>query len=185
MAVYRRCILWRLACDPVARLWSGIGDLPVPADHVDQQGGIYRGAGALLSVPALKQLMNGVADRVEFQVSGVSAETVRLAIEDRDSIKGAALRIGYVQLDADWQVSGAPVWTWRGKADILTTDRQPSEMGGQRTITLSVASTDTDRANPTLAWFTDADQRRRSPTDAIFSRVANLQAGATRRFGAR
>lgn len=185
MAVYRRCILWRLACDPVARLWSGIGDLPVPADHVDGTGGVYRGAGALLSVPALKQLMNGLAERVDFQISGVTADTVRLAIEDRHTIKGAELRVGYVNLDDDWQVITAPVWNWKGRADILTTDRQSSEIGGQRTITLSVAATDTDRANPPLAWWTDADQRRRSPTDAIFDRVAGLQAGSTRRFGAR
>lgn len=185
MAVYRRCILWRLACTPVARLWSGFGDLAIPGDHVDIQGGTYRGAGALLSVPALKQMMNGLADRVEFQVSGVTAETVRLAIDDRDSVQGADLRVGYVMLDADWQVTGKPVWTWRGKADILTTDRGPTERGGQRTISLSVASTDTDRSDPTLAWFTDADQRRRSPDDAIFSRVASLQAGSTRRFGAK
>ena len=182
MAVYRRSILWRLACTPAARLWSGIGDLPIPGNALDAPGAIYRGAGTLLQVPALKALMNGLADRVEFAVSGVSADTVRLAIEDRHSVQGAQLDVGYVTLDDDWHPA-AVVWQWRGFADILTTKSDPNEQGRQRTITLSVASADTLRSNPQISRYTDADQRRRSPTDAIFSHVAGIAAGNTRRFG--
>jgi hypothetical protein len=183
MAVYRRSIIWRLACSPVSYLWSGVGDIQLPGDTIDPQGATYKGAGALLSIPALKQLINGIADRVDFTVSGVTAETVRLALDDRQTIKGAVLRVGYILLDDDWQIIGKPVWEWKGAADILSIDRQSSDAGGQRTITLSVAATDTDRANPQLAWFTDANQRRRSSTDAIFDRVAGISAGSTRRFG--
>lgn len=182
MAVYRRSIIWRLACSPVARLWSGVGDLPLPGNKLDPSGAVYRGAGALLQVPALKALMNGLADRVEFSVSGVSAETVRLAIEDRDSVQGAQLDVGYVNFDADWQPE-LVVWQWQGFADVLTTKSEANDQGRQRTISLSVASADTLRSNPQIARYTDADQRRRSPTDAIFSHVAGIAAGNTRRFG--
>ncbi len=183
MAFYRRSIVWRLACDPISYLWSGIGDLPVPPSPTDPSGAIYKGAGALLTVPSLKQLINGLADRVEFTVSGVTAETVRLAIDDRETVKGASLQIGFVLFDENWQLIGAPTWEWHGIADILTTDRQSTENGGQRSITLSVAAADTRRANPLLAWFTDANQRLRSSTDTVFDRVAGITAGATRRFG--
>lgn len=183
MALYHRSIVWRLACDPVARLWSGIGDIQLPANRLDARPQIYKGAGALLSVPSLKQLINGIAERVDFTVSGVTPETIRLALEDRDTIKGASLHVGYVEFDSDLQIANGPIWDWHGVADILSTDRQPAEIGGQRTISLSVAASDTDRANPSLAWWTDADQRKRSPTDRAFDRVAGINAGSTRRFG--
>lgn len=185
MAVYRRSILWRLGADPVARLWSGVGNLNIPAHPLDPAGATYRGAGALLNVPTLKQLINGVADRCEFTVSGVSAETLRLALEDRYTIRGAPLHVGYINFDKDWQVDGLPVWEWQGVADTLTTAREATDTGGQRSITLSVASANTDRSDPVLSWWTDADQRRRSPTDAIFSHVAGINAGTTRRWGPR
>ena len=183
MATHRRAIVWRLACDPVARLWSGWGDLNTQADDYDTGGARYMGAGALLDVPELKQMMNGLADRVDFSVSGVSAQTLRLALEDRATVEGALLTVGHVTFDRDWQIEGSPVWTWRGTADVLTIDSQATDAGRERTITLSVASADTARSNPSLTWFTDADQRRRSPTDAIFDRVAGINGGVTRRWG--
>jgi hypothetical protein len=185
MATYRRSIVWRLACDPAAYLWSGVGDLDLPANALDPGVIRYRGTGALLQVPALKQLINGIADRVDFTVSGVDAYTLRLALEDRASVKGASLDVGYVLFDRHWQLSGPPVWQWRGKADVLVPDSKETERGRERSITLSVAAADTLRTNPKLSWFTDANQRRRSPTDAIFDRVAGINGGATRRFGAR
>lgn len=185
MATYRRSIVWRLACDPVAYLWSGYGDLDVPADELDASGARYTGAGALIEVPSLKQLINGIADRVDFRISGVSGATLRLALEDRASVYGATLHVGSVVFDRDWQIIGPPAWQWRGVADVLTPDSKETAQGRERTITLSVASADTARSNPKLTWFTDADQRRRSPTDKIFDRVAGITAGATRRFGSK
>jgi hypothetical protein len=185
MATHRRAIVWRLAADPVAALWSGLGWLDTPPDDLDPNGRRFIGAGALLQVPELKQMMNGLADRVDFSISGVNAQTLRLALEDRDTIAGAALAVGHVTFDRNWQIEGSPVWTWRGVADVLSIDSQSMDAGRERTITLSVASADTARSNPGLTWFTDADQRRRSPDDAIFDRVAGISAGLTRRFGPR
>jgi hypothetical protein len=182
MAVYRRSILWRLACEPAARLWSGVGDIFIPASRYDPDGAIYRGAGALLQVPTLKALMNGLADRVDFGVSGVSAETLRLALDDRESVQGAELNVGYVSLDNDEQPTKV-IWQWRGYADVLTTQSQASEGGRERSISLSVANADTLRSNPQISRYTDADQRRKYPTDAFFSHVAGIAAGDTRRFG--
>lgn len=185
MATHRRAIVWRLASDPIARLWSGFGDLDVPPDDADPNGARYKGAGALLQVPELKQMMNGLADRVDFSISGVNAQTLRLALEDRDTVAGALLTVGHVTFDRAWQIEDSPVWTWRGVADVLSIDSQSTDAGRERTITLSVASADTARSNPSLTWFTDADQRRRSPDDTIFDRVAGITAGSTRRFGPR
>lgn len=181
--LYRRSYLFRLATETPAFLWSGFGPLPVPGDDLDPEGQIYLGAGDLIQIPALKQLINGVADRVDFTLSGVSTESLRLALEERESVRGSSVHIGYVTFDEQWQIEGPPTWEWFGTADILTVDRPRSDGDVTRSITLSVASADTRRSNPVLAFWTDADQRRRSPTDAICDHVAGITAGSTRRWG--
>ncbi len=181
MASYRRSLIFRLACDPVSRLWSGAGDLDLPPNDRDAETERYRGAGELLAIPALKQLLNGTAERYDISVSGVSTETLRYLHEDRESVKNAAVDIGWVLFDDAWQVDEI-IWRWRGTADVPSVESVEIENGRQRTITLSVRQNDTFRSNPQPAYWTDQDQRRRSPTDAIFSHVAIISQKATRTF---
>jgi hypothetical protein len=183
MATYRHSYVFRLAVTPGLKLWTGHGSLETPADVYDPAGAIWLGAGHILSVPSLKVLINGVADRVDAQVSGVDAETLRLALEDRDEVRDAQALIGRVSFDASWQVDGPIVWEWRGIADVLTVGSKSGENKRERTITLSMRSGDTSRSNPQPAFFTDADQRRRSADDAFFSHVAGISTGTSRRFG--
>lgn len=183
MAFYRHSYLWRLASDPVCYLWTGLGPLTTPADSVDPAGAAWKGASGLLSIPALKALINGAAERVDFTLSGVNAETMRLALLDRETVKGAELRLGRVDFDADWQIVGGIHWEWLGVADVVIVESQPSDKGRQRTIGVSAASADTLRSNPNLAFFTAADQAKRSADDQFFSHVARITQGSTRRFG--
>jgi hypothetical protein len=60
---------------------------------------------------------------------------------------------------------------------------QASGKGRTRTVSLSVGTDETGRSRAPIALFTDADQRRRSPTDAFFDHVAGITAGTSRRFG--
>lgn len=185
MGFYRRSFVFRLAVDPVLYVWTGHGPLETPADTIDPAGATWLGGAHILDIPTLKVLLNGAADRIDVQVSGASSEMLRLALEDRDEVRDAAVHIGFVEFDVDWQVSGPIVWEWRGAADVLTIASRSTEQGRERNITLSIRSGDTLRSNPRPAFFTDADQRRRSPDDAIFSHVAQITTGITRRFGAK
>lgn len=182
MPVHRRSYLFRLESDPVCRLWSGFGPLDIPADGVETATARYSGAAELLALPALKALINGAAGRYTFNLSGVAPETLRLAQEDRDTVEGAALRIGYVDFDANWQVANV-VWEWLGIADVLTVDSDGSGGSRVRGIGVSVASSDTRRSNPQLTFFTAADQAKISPTDRFCDQVAAISARVTRRFG--
>lgn len=178
----RQSILIRIdAADP-ARLWSGVGDLAIPADAVEPEDSVYLGGGELISAPDFQQLINGVAERLDIVVSGVSSEAIRLAREEAESAKGARVDIGVIAFDEDWQ-AGAVSWIGRFRVDTLTVGSQPVQDGRTRTLTLSIASDDTNRSRAPLAFFTDAEQRRRSPTDAIFDQVASISAGTSRRFG--
>jgi len=138
----------------------------------------YLGGGQLVNIPELEQVINGTASRLDITVSGVSTETVKFAIEEAASIKGAKVHIGNVYFDADWQIDDVE-WIGVLRADTLTTARQ----GTTRSITLSIGTDYTDRSRAPVAFFTDSDQRRRSPTDRFFDHIAGISAGTSRRFG--
>ncbi len=181
----RESILVRIDSVPPARISSCVGDLFIPADNTEPEDSIYLGGGELISFPEFQQIVNGVAERIDVQVSGVTAETVRLALEDAPTVKRARVDVGTIRFDDDWQQLGPVTWESRYRADTLTVSSQPGQDGRTRTISLSVATEDTNRSRAPMAFWTDADQRRRSPTDAFFSHVAGISLGTTRRFGPR
>lgn len=183
MASLRISVLFRLACDPPVYLWSGFGDLATSADELDPAGAQWRGAGELVTVPTLKQLINGEADRIEVKFSGVTPAMVRMAHEDRESVKGAAANIGLIEFDQDWQVKGPVKWQWSGAGGVIITESAESDGNRQWSISLSMASGDTLLANPKIAYFTAADQAKLSPTDRFCDFVAGISSGTTRRFG--
>lgn len=183
MAIIRESFVVRIACDPPALLWSGLGPIMIPADIVVPEDAIAIGGGKLVSIPDFQQLVNGTAERLSFTLSGVSEETLRLALEDATSVKGARVDLGRIDFDSEWQIENIE-WEAVFEARSLSVSR-PVSQGGQitRSITLTIVAGDTTRARAPLAFFTDSDQRRRSPTDAIFSHVAGINAGTSRRFG--
>jgi hypothetical protein len=179
----RESILIRIDCDDPVRLWSGIGDLPVDADDVEPEDAVYLGGPDLISAPDFQQLINGTADRLEFTLSGVTSEIIALAIEEAESVKGATMHVGTVRFDDHWQQTGPITWEAEFRCDTLNVGSAPSDNGRTRTITLSVGSEETGRSRAPITLFTDADQRRVSPTDAFFDHVAGITAGTSRRFG--
>jgi hypothetical protein len=180
----RQSILFRIAADPIGRIWGGHGDLVIPADIVEDEPALYLGGGQLVNVPDLEHLINGNAARLDVKVSGTSAETLRLAMEAAPSVKGAAVHIGIAYFDDDWQLTEVE-WLAVLRADKLGIDSDTATNGRTRSITLSVGTDFTDRSRAPVALFTDADQRRRSPTDAIFDHVAGISAGTARSYGPR
>jgi len=183
MSAHRVSVLFRLECDPPVYLWSGHGPLTTAGDALDPGGATWKGAADLVSVPALKQLINGEADRIEVKFSGVTPEMVRLAHEDRDSVKGAQANIGLISFDENWQQDGPIKWQWTGEGGVIVTESTDTDGNRQWTISLSMASGDTLLSNPKLSFFTAADQARISPTDRFCDFVSGISAGTTRRFG--
>lgn len=180
----RESVVMLILCEPdPARVWGGVGDLTIPANTAEGTSETYLGAGELLDVPEFQQLINGVAERVEIQVSGVSAETVRLAVEDADIVKGAKAYIGRVTFDDDWQLVGTVTWESEWRCDVIQVGSQDQNGKRTRTISISIGSENTNRSFAPLAFFTDADQRKRSSDDAIFDHVAAIMQGTSRRFG--
>jgi hypothetical protein len=183
MALYRESFIFRLETDEPAMFWTGHGDLPLAADDVLSEPAVALGGGDLVNLPDLEQLINGTAQRVEVTLSGVSQRTAVLASEEAPQVNGAPAYIGRVQFDEAWQQQGPVVWEWSGEGRGLTVSGDDGEDGRTRSLTLKLGSGDTTRSRAPLAFFTDADQRRDFPTDTVFSHVAAINAGTSRRWG--
>jgi hypothetical protein len=165
-------IFFRLETDPVVRLWLGVGPCRVASNAMDANGAIYTGFGELNNVPDVDQLINGVATRVEFMVSGVSGRAMQAAVEDARSIQGAACALGVCLFGASWQQLGSPKWVFRGIADYITRNQETAEGGIVRTISLSVGSRFTGRRRRGLSYLTDQDQQLRHPGDRFLERTS-------------
>ena len=174
-----RNLLIRIATPDPARFWSGGGDLYVPADDVETEAAVYLGGGELINgIDEIEQLINGTAARLDINVSGVSAATVRLFVEEQAGLKGAALDIGVALFDSLWQLIGVE-WQARYRVDKATVTRQET----QRIIGISMGTDDTGRSRSAGAYWTPADQERRSPGDRFFDRVTGINTGTSRTFG--
>lgn len=165
---------FRLATDPIVRLWLGVGPINPGVNALDLTGQTYRGLGELLNLPEFQHLLNGQAERVEFSLSGVSDEVLALASAESNNVQGKACDVGIGIFDSDWQLLGAVKWMWRGYADYLSITRSPAQTpDGQtvQTVALSVGSLMTGRRRRAFSYFTDQDQQARSPGDLFFERT--------------
>lgn len=166
-------IFFYMATTPIVRVWLGVGDIVPGITAYDPAGNeIYSGLGQLIDVPALSQLINGVADRITFHVSGISPETMALAAAG-SNVKGAAVAVGIALFGAQWQQLGPPKWLFRGRADYVTVQQQsdPGGRGTTRVMELSVGSLFTGRRRRGLSYLTDADQQARHPGDRFCERT--------------
>lgn len=168
----RRSVLLYVATDTPIRAWTGVGDFDKAIDGVDTTGGIYKGLGEVQDIPALQQLVNGVAQRIELSLSGVDDRIAALADAEAADVRSKAVSIGLQFFGEDWAPLGDSLWIWDGEADVVKSDSVSTpDFGRVRTVTLSVGSLTTGRRRPRLAFFTRAQQRRRSADDAFCDRV--------------
>lgn len=183
MAIYREAYVFRIETDEPAMIWSGYGYLPLPADSVLAAPETALGGGELVSLPELEQLINGLSQRAEITLSGVSDATIALAEEEAEQVPGAPVYIGVVTFDrTDWSIESV-AWEWAGEGKKLAVSSEDSDGDRVRTLTLTVGAGDTSRQRAPLAFFTAADQQRDFPDDIVFDHVGAINAGTSRRWG--
>jgi hypothetical protein len=178
MPSHRHSYVFEVDTDTPVRLWTGHGGLTIGATD-------YLGSGDLIGLPDIKGLINGISERLDVAISGVSNDALRLLDDERHTIPLSPARIGRVKFDDEWQVDGPIEWLWTGTADTVSISSRPTGNGRQRIVSFGFASGNTKRSNPQIAFFTDADQRKRSNNDAFFSHIGQINAGVTRKFGPR
>lgn len=181
----RESWLIRIDCDPPVRMVATVNNRIIPADAIESEANALYLAGAnLVQVPDLAAMLNDVADRIEIGISGVSVEAMALAREEADSVKGSAFNIGRIEFDDAWQLTKV-VWLRQYRVDKINVGHQKTQVGQapSRSITLSLGTGNTGRSSAPNAFFTAADQARRSTDDTILDGVATMTVQASRRFG--
>ena len=168
----RMSILMYVDTEEPIRAWMGVAPLEKAADAVDLTGGTYLGLGAMQGVPALQQLTNGQAQRIELTLSGVDERVAALADAEAADVRSRIVTLGLQFFGPDWQPLGDTVWIWDGEADVVKAEMiSTPDFTRVRTVSLSVGSTTTGRRRPRLNTFTRSQQRRRSSTDAFCDRT--------------
>lgn len=173
-AEQRLGIFFRLGITPVQRLWAGVGLVAI-RDARDGDA-IYRGFGELMNVPAVSQLVNGVADRAEFIISGVSRVAMETAAIESDMVKGVTVDLGLGFFDDSLSLVGR-IWLYQGENDVLTTSLDATSGTTARSIKLSVGSAMTGRRRSRQSVFSDFDQQTTSPGDRSCERIRRYSQG--------
>jgi hypothetical protein len=166
--------------DPPLRLTTGFGDRRLAADAIDTTGGVYLGTGELIGMPAINQLLNGVAQRIELTLSGkyVTSEVVEGVELEAGSVRDAAAHLGFVAYDQDWAPLFDVLWLIELTVDVVKT----MESATSGSVTLSASSEHMNRRRPRAAFYTGPDQRRLHADDAGCDRVVLYSANTTVRW---
>lgn len=158
---------------PPVRAWTGVGPIQVDPWGQDTTGGTYLGVGLLGGVPALAQLVNGTAARLDLSLSGVDSTIIDLATGGSDDIRMKPVSVGLIFMGEDWQPLSTPLCVFVGDSDVIRFASQSSPNGERsREVTLSIGSVLTGRRRPNYSYWTRAGQRARSGDDAFCDRVA-------------
>lgn len=177
-------VFFRLDVSPTVRIWLGFGDIKPGLNVLDGDGAIYRGFGAIQNVPSFKQMINGQAERVEFTLSGVDEEILRIASsDDAEQVKGKRTSVGYALMGKSWNLLGPVRWPANYYADFLSVRQVSTDDPAQpivRTIGLSCGTLFTARRRPSYSYFSDNDEKARFPGDRFCERVSVYANGFTK-----
>ena len=177
-------VFLRIGTNPVARAWSGVGGFTLPPDAVETEGGRYLGCGWMQNLPAIEVLLNGAAESVTFNVSGVDDRTVAL-VDDAHGVRGVPAHLGVMFYGPRW--TRTPVqWFRRWRVDMVgsreiavSSDGMDAEAVSM-SVSLTLGSERTSRRVGQPALWTHAEQQRLHPGDNSLSLVGRLGADATR-----
>lgn len=177
-----------LASGP-ARYFCGYGDVPTP-DEISSEDAVWTSLGAILSLPELQAITNGLAQRLDFVLSGLTPAIQTLATAAAADVQDRRLDILTTVFCPDWQPIAPPRPIWRGRMDQVTGDTSDLTIDGSgratsatSTITLSAVTATALRRRAAGIRWTDAQQRAASAVlnpgastpDRFCDRVAMLR----------
>ena len=136
------------------RLWGGRGPL-------DFNSETYLGVGDLGRISQVEEGVEQRAYGMTFELSGISASFVSLALSEELQNRKAEFWLGF--FDNDYALVLDPALVFRGRMDTMDI-----QIGETATITVTVESRLIDWNRPRIRRYTDADQQERFPGDLGF-----------------
>lgn len=173
-----------LASGPL-RLTAGVNDVPVAADAVDIEGGIYTAMGGFgPGAPDIDMALNGQAQGLTFELNGATEETVQLYVRDRAEVIGARAAFGWQILDERYRPAGVIRWPIVGHLfkPSVRRNRKASGASHERVISVTLIAGSYVRRRGVHAYLSGAEQRRLHPTDASCDRVSLYSRDVTRHW---
>lgn len=175
-------ICLRLDTDPPTRVSLTINDIPARMDTVDVGDETYLGGGVLREVPNLEAVINGVADRADFQLSGVDPATSAVVDFDaiQEAVRGQDFHVGVTTLDEHFQPMSAVVPLITGRASYVSESSPPVTGSENATVTmgLSVGFGITTRDRQSQVLWSSPHHKALYPTDEFCDGTASLERGA-------
>jgi hypothetical protein len=146
-------------------LWDGKG-------HLQAGGQTWLGFGELGTMSGLEQAVQGTAPQAQFLLSGVDSDFVRYAAQSEIEVKDRPISVFLQFLSASMIALDDPVAIYVGLMDVMGFNaNDPSS----RSISVSAESIFIDRIRSTYSYYTDTDQKGRSPADRGLEFVATLK----------
>lgn len=173
-------IFIRVGTTPALHLAFGVNDVPITVPVLDSSGTTYIGAGRFVDVPSLETLINGLADKVSFSLSGIDPTFANQLLDTAPEVLGALVTVGIAPLDDRWQPLSQIIGLWSGTADFLAQEMKPEPdptKSRVQTISLTCSTGDVSRAFPNLLTYSDLTQKTMYPTDRFFERVSRYVQG--------
>lgn len=172
-------VFLRLGTDDPVRLWLGVNDIPAQMQSIEAGSEIYYGGWRLQDVPDLEFVINGVADRADFTLSGIDPDTRALSNLDAVDVRGRDFHIGVTALDDHFQPVSPILPLVTGRASLITERMLPAGETEDRTIslTLSVGFGITTRGRQSQSLWSSAHHKADYPTDLFCDATARLERG--------
>lgn len=130
-------------------------------------GVTYRGAAGLGTIAAITDAP-GEVKGLQFEMAGVAASSIALALDDADQWQGAPITLRTAVLDASYQVVDAPVeWTGYGDTMSLVEDGQTAR------ITATAESSAVNLLRGNARTYSDTEHQAAHPGDRFFEYMAD------------
>lgn len=180
--ILNRGLFFRLATDPVVRVWSGGRNIRMDANDLDPGRELYLGAAVLRDIPDIDRLINGQARRVTIALNGLPLDVASMVDAEMAVVEYAHARIGHMRFDRRWQPTGQIRWVFDGILDEIGLDQAQAGDGQEWTLSISLSSALVDRNRPALDFWTPPHQAVISPTDRGLDYVPDYNVGTTRLY---
>lgn len=167
------------------RGWPGFGNLSIA-------GLTYQGLGNLSVLSPISAGPGGAVEEITLSLAGSDALLANLRSDNTESV-GRELSVFLQFFDirrfdelgnwVDWQPLSTPLSLFVGRMGPLSVKRQPPDPengGATRVVSVSAQNILVNRARPPFQFYSDRDQKARSPDDNMFLRISRYAENPTR-----
>ena len=164
-ATIRPILLLKMDLSPVVAFWNGVGDFL-------WNGVVYKGAGGLAKITSVKEQSLLQATGTKFELTGIPAKNLNIALEAQYQNKIA--RLWMILVDDSLNIIGDATLLFLGRMDVMDI----RDDGATASVGVTVESRLRDLERPRVRYYTEVDQKENHVGDEGLSFVTAINSGA-------